>query len=563
MPRLRNRARNSIRLIFNWTIETSLIAPIVSDYFGNPDRLDVYKQLFEYYQQTATGLKQIDVVNTLSIQLTAFDHRTKWDIMFKTFAETPLSEHVRQALFTSWRDNIVQQAKPMPTWIFGRSWHQPEPRPSWWLIWLIDSIVDEQKGTGWFQQQMAEWLTRLPDTEQELGEDYGFLRLLTSDLAKINGQEQKSYPRFHSVVIRPGDLTSPDQDSRRTYLKQYAANDLLSQVMDYWKAHLKNFVPRPERAEKSVYTSHAQWMTALKELSLTDYETLFTSGYRVCLIYNLAIADRQKQPLLSQQTKIIENIGRVIQKWRQEDSENPILAYLLEHSYSEQNISLSNLKQSDFAKASVLLNAAEQNGCQAFLCLVTYLRTSYGETIYYGRYSPKYDLDEDDFEEYDVDEEEVFAHSFITATGEKINVEKIRLDEEKLFAETPLREGPGRGYSISEATGNEGATKDLWYERGAVIIWPKDREFDLITRMDLNYGLHALKRSLQKQNLADSDYRQKIVRLADHILENLPNYRQNDISKERGYRVAQKVSAYAPQSIQPQSGRYANCQADR
>jgi predicted 2-oxoglutarate/Fe(II)-dependent dioxygenase YbiX len=256
-----------------------------------------------------------------------------------------------------------------------------------------------------------------------------------------------------------------------------------------------------------------------------------TSGYRLCLIYNLAIADRKEQPLLSQQSKVFEDIGKAIQKWTREHSENPILTYLLEHSYTEQNISLSNLKRGDFARASVLLNAAEENGCQAFLCLATYYRTSYGETPYYGRYS-SHDLAEDDFEEYDVDEEEVYAHSFMSAKGEKIDVKKLRLDEDELLAKTPLREGPGRGYSISEATGNEGATKDLWYHRGAVIIWPKDREFDLITKMDLDYGIHVLKTSLQEQNLADDDYRQKIVRLADHILENLPNYRKDEISKE-------------------------------
>jgi predicted 2-oxoglutarate/Fe(II)-dependent dioxygenase YbiX len=257
-----------------------------------------------------------------------------------------------------------------------------------------------------------------------------------------------------------------------------------------------------------------------------------TSGYRICLIYNLAIADRKKQPLLSQQSKVFEDIGNAIQKWTQENSENPILTYLLEHSYSEKNISMSNLKHGDFAKASVLLSAAEENGCQAFLCLVTYYRTSYGETAYYGRYSSQYDLDEDDFEEYDVDEEEVYAHSFMTSTEVKIDVKKLRLDEDELLAKTRLREGPGRGYSISEATGNEGATKDLWYHRGAVIIWPKDREFDLITKMDLDYGIHVLKTSLQEQNLAEGDYRQKIIRLADHILENLPTYRNEDISKE-------------------------------
>ena len=253
-----------------------------------------------------------------------------------------------------------------------------------------------------------------------------------------------------------------------------------------------------------------------------------TSGYRICLIYNLAIADRNKQPDLAQQSQIIEDINNAIQKWTQEDRENPILTYLLEHSYSEANISMANLKQGDFAKASILLNAAAKNDCRAYLCLATYYRTSYGETTYYDRYSYSSDLDEDDFEEYDVDTEEVYAHAFVTAEGTKFDVKKLRLDEAELLADTPLREGEGRGYSISEATGNEGATKDLWYERGAIIIWPKNREFDLVTRMDLDYGIQVLKTSLQEKNLS----RRQIIRLADHILENQPNYRQADISKE-------------------------------
>jgi hypothetical protein len=50
--------------------------------------------------------------------------------------------------------------------------------------------------------------------------------------------------------------------------------------------------------------------------------------------------------------------------------------------------------------------------------------------------------------------------------------------------------------------------------------------------MDLDYGIYVLKTSLQEQKLAEGDYRQKIIRLADHILENLPTYRKNEISEE-------------------------------
>lgn len=44
--------------------------------------------------------------------------------------------------------------------------------------------------------------------------------------------------------------------------------------MNYWKAHLPDFVPKPEFATQSDYTNHAQWMVALKELSPQNYETL-------------------------------------------------------------------------------------------------------------------------------------------------------------------------------------------------------------------------------------------------------------------------------------------------
>jgi hypothetical protein len=191
--------------------------------------------------------------------------------MFKAFAKTPFSEPVRQALFTSWREYIIQRAKPS-AWSWG--WNRPEPRDSWWLHWLIDSIVDDQKGSAWFQRQMTDWLTHLPGQKKDLGEDYEFLRLLTKDLSEIDSRQKDQYPQFYAVVIRPGELKSPDQTSRRAYLKQYASDDLIYQVMGYWKAYLQNFVPRPESVEKADYTSHARWMVALRELVPQSYEVL-------------------------------------------------------------------------------------------------------------------------------------------------------------------------------------------------------------------------------------------------------------------------------------------------
>lgn len=254
-----------------WTPETRLLYPLVHRHDNDDTRLQNHKALLNYYQKISKELGQNELVKALSLQLITFEHCFNWEAMIKAFAETPLSEQVRQALFASWRDYIMQRAKPS-AWSWG--WNRPKPRDSWWLHWLIDSIVDDQKGPAWFQQQMAAWLTQLPSTKQDLGEDYGFLRLLTKDLSEIDSREKEQYPQFYAVVIRPGELKSPDQTSRRAYLKQVASDDLMYQVMGYWKAYLQNFVPRPESVEKADYTAHARWMVALRELAPQSYEAL-------------------------------------------------------------------------------------------------------------------------------------------------------------------------------------------------------------------------------------------------------------------------------------------------
>ncbi|MBE2199531.1 MAG: hypothetical protein IAE79_13035 [Anaerolinea sp.] len=254
-----------------WTPESRLLYPLIQRHDNDDTRLQNHKTLLSYYQKISKGLGQNETDRALSLQLITFEHCFNWEAMFKAFAETPVSEQVRQALFASWREYIMQRARPS-AWGWGGN--RPQPRDSWWLHWLIDTVVDDQKGPAWFQQQMTDWLTHLPGQKKDMGEDYEFLRLLTKDLSEIDSREKEQYPQFYALVIRPGELKSPDQTSRRTYLKQVAAADLIYQVMGYWKAYLQNFVPRPERVEKADYTAHARWMVALRELAPQSYKIL-------------------------------------------------------------------------------------------------------------------------------------------------------------------------------------------------------------------------------------------------------------------------------------------------
>jgi hypothetical protein len=258
----------------SWTPETALLFATINHYSDDADELKIHRQLLDYYRQTAKGLGQTELVNILTVQLIAIDHFYDWETMFDTLGKGTVPPQTRQALFESWRDYIVKRAKPHTWGSFG--W-RTQARNTWWLHWLIESIVDGQKGTAWFQQEMARWLTNLPENQTALGEDFDLLRLLTKDLTEIGHQDESEYPKFYQVVVRPRELSSPDQSSRQAYLKQYASDDLMYQVMGYWKAYLQNFVPNPKNADKSDYTQHAHWMAALRELAPQNYEALLAN----------------------------------------------------------------------------------------------------------------------------------------------------------------------------------------------------------------------------------------------------------------------------------------------
>jgi len=255
----------------SWSPETLLLFTIVDGFSSSDGYRENETTLLRFYQQTAQGLGQSQRVNALEIQLIVFESCFDWARMFQTFAEIHVCETTDQSLFQSWRNYIIRRAKP------GSHWDMYQKVKSvdiWWLHWLIDSIATPNQGPTWFAQQILQWLTSLPGEQRDLGEAYDILRLLTKDLTEIHCLGQPPYPQFYQVVIRPRDLSAPDDTSRRAYLQQYAPNQLWDQVMAYWKAQLHQFVPRPELSRNSDYTAHAQWMSALQELAPQSYEIL-------------------------------------------------------------------------------------------------------------------------------------------------------------------------------------------------------------------------------------------------------------------------------------------------
>ena len=252
----------------SWTPQTSLLFTVLSGFSYSNQSWEDEKTLLRYYQQTAQGLGEFQLVKALSIQEIALENSHDWSTMFEAFRSADICEDTRQALFQSWRNYILRRAKPHS--YYSGLFTGVETVENWWLHWLIDSIADPCLGKTWFQKQITQWLTNLSSDKAQLD----LLRLLSKDLIEIDASAQYYTSRFYQVVIRPQELSVADDASRRMYLQQYAPDDLWKRVISYWREHLHNFIPQPSLAQKSNYTQHVQWMAALKELNSHTYEIL-------------------------------------------------------------------------------------------------------------------------------------------------------------------------------------------------------------------------------------------------------------------------------------------------
>jgi predicted 2-oxoglutarate/Fe(II)-dependent dioxygenase YbiX len=112
--------------------------------------------------------------------------------------------------------------------------------------------------------------------------------------------------------------------------------------------------------------------------------TPITAGYRVCLVYNLALAKPAKQQLLApKNSAVVDRLIQVLRDWAAQvlkqptDNESegkptqPLLAVLLEHQYTEAELGFQSLKNLDRVYAQVLAQAAQLADCQVHLALVT------------------------------------------------------------------------------------------------------------------------------------------------------------------------------------------------
>jgi 2OG-Fe(II) oxygenase superfamily len=188
-----------------------------------------------------------------------------------------------------------------------------------------------------------------------------------------------------------------------------------------------------------------------------------TDGYRVVLVYNLIQKSTGKEIAIQSYKKHVDCLKACFTKAKSQisDSNRPLVV-LLNHQYTPENFIQAHLKLNDRAKAIALLQAANETGLYANLCLVT--ATKEGSPL---EHDEDCEIIDEIFDESICIEK--WTDDGCPALGD------FYLDDDHIIA--PFNMDDDEPYEVENSgyMGNYGPDITYWYHYGAVAVWTEEQ----------------------------------------------------------------------------------------
>ena len=251
-----------------------------------------------------------------------------------------------------------------------------------------------------------------------------------------------------------------------------------------------------------------------------------TSGFRVCLVYNLLqspSAAKVGSPKFSEQVK---QMTALLKSSAAPFGDKP-KAVILGHQYTAANFSLSQLKLDDRPRAESLIESARKAGYFASLGLVTHYLSGELEDdgSYYGHRNRR-----NRYRYHDEDEDtggggtmgEVYETSTdVTywSTEGMPGLGKITLDEDDMITNAEIGDGDPIEQDEEGYTGNAGMTIEYWYHYGAVILWPESKHVALLSEVPIQTRLEWLDYYLRHWKNAALNPREMSKQLLERFID--------------------------------------------
>jgi hypothetical protein len=301
-------------------------------------------------------------------------------------------------------------------------------------------------------------------------------------------------------------------------------------------------LPSPHKGGKLVITHEGKRHEVALAGAASGYELSFAAfyadcehevkpireGYRLCLVYNLTVAgSRRKSGIRAPHSApIITSISELLAEWPSTGGISK-LAVTLEHQYTPEGLNISTLKGVDHARADVLFAAAELAGCAAHLALITRWQTgsaeggdygySYGDRDYeswsYGEEDEEPDEEPDEgtgHEMGEIYEEGLSINHWSDREGNKIAFGEMAVDEAEIVSDRAPEDWDLGREEFEGYTGNAGMTLERWYHRAAVVIWPKEKNFEVLCDAGTDAAIAGIKKLVGRLKRARRSDQQKL-----------------------------------------------------
>jgi predicted 2-oxoglutarate/Fe(II)-dependent dioxygenase YbiX len=223
------------------------------------------------------------------------------------------------------------------------------------------------------------------------------------------------------------------------------------------------------------------------------------AGYRLTLVYNLLRRGKGPRPEPPSYAREQARLAKLLQSWVAEkqtpDSDAPEkLVYLLEHAYTPAELGFEKLKGADAAAAGVLAAAARPSDCDLHLALMTVTEggiAEYTDTYGSGGWWSEEEEDEDEMKAVEVTDRQVTLSEW-RPDDSRLALSEIPVEKEELSPPGALDELEPDEERFHEATGNEGASFERTYRRAALVLWPRERIFAVLSQAGLPVTLPYL-----------------------------------------------------------------------
>lgn len=212
------------------------------------------------------------------------------------------------------------------------------------------------------------------------------------------------------------------------------------------------------------------------------------SGFRLVLTYNLVQSASNVPVSPFSSCDATARLGALFRLWNDhllKKHSNPtrLMAYVLQHRYTEANLRLHHLKGQDRAKAEIVREACANHGIDFYLANLEYLKTGGCEGSGYE------DEDEDDEDEdvgFHLIDEILYTETYLRAVfrldGRKF-AEQVTINESDIIQDDAFEREPD-DEDYNGFTGNECVSATHFFRDSCFVIIPRQYRIEVFQPWD-------------------------------------------------------------------------------